>query len=152
MVTTNKHLLISESRGDSNRCTSCRGKLDQYDMYASHSSWCTSGIRFLRVVLVCGNPSWVTDRVGQSHWSQENGLLTQSTSYRLTDPWVRTQFLSRANQWSRGKSQTSIDNTLLGLPSLYHRHAIGTFNTCSRVPTPRSLTDIGRGYHIETSE
>jgi hypothetical protein len=23
------------------------------------------------------------------------------------------------------------------------------FNTCSRVPTPRSLTDIGGGYHIE---
>jgi hypothetical protein len=46
-------------------------------------------------------------------------------------------------------SQTSIDNRLLGLPGPYHRHAIDTFNTCSRVPTPRSLTDTGGGYHIE---
>jgi hypothetical protein len=48
--------------------------------------------------------------------------------------------------------QTSVDNRLLGLPSPYHRHAIGTFNTCSRVPTPRFLTDIGGGYHIENLE
>jgi hypothetical protein len=47
------------------------------------------------------------------------------------------------------KSQTSVDNRLLGLPDPYHRHAIGTFNTCSRVTTPRSLTDTGGGYHIE---
>jgi hypothetical protein len=46
-------------------------------------------------------------------------------------------------------SQTSIDNRLLGLPGSYHRHAIGTFNTCSRVPTPRSLIDTGGSYHIE---
>jgi hypothetical protein len=35
------------------------------------------------------------------------------------------------------------------LPGPYHHHAIGTFNTCSRVPNPQSLTDTGRGYHIE---
>jgi hypothetical protein len=46
-------------------------------------------------------------------------------------------------------SQTSVDNRLLGLPGPYHWHAIGTFNTCSRVSIPRSLTDTGRGYHIE---
>jgi hypothetical protein len=46
-------------------------------------------------------------------------------------------------------SQTSIDNRLLGLPGPYHWHAIGTFNTCSRVPAPRSLTDTCEGYHIE---
>jgi hypothetical protein len=47
------------------------------------------------------------------------------------------------------KVKTSINSRLLGLPGSYHRHAIGTFNTCSRVPTPRSLTDTGRDYHIE---
>jgi hypothetical protein len=31
-----------------------------------------------------------------------------------------------------GKSQASVDIQLLGLPGLYHRYAIGTFNTCSR--------------------
>jgi hypothetical protein len=33
-----------------------------------------------------------------SHCSQEKGLPTQSTARRLTDPRVRTQFLSQANQ------------------------------------------------------
>jgi hypothetical protein len=49
-------------------------------------------------------------------------------------------------------SQAPVDGRLLGLPGPYHWHAISTFNSCSRVPTPRSLTDIGGGYHIETSE
>jgi hypothetical protein len=48
-----------------------------------------------------------------------------------------------------GKRQTSIDNQLLGLSSPYHRHAIGTFNTCSRRPAHRSLTDTGVGYSLE---
>jgi hypothetical protein len=46
-------------------------------------------------------------------------------------------------------SQASIGGRLLGLSGPYDRHAIGTFNTCSRVPTFRSLTDAGGGYHIE---
>jgi hypothetical protein len=46
-------------------------------------------------------------------------------------------------------SQTSVNNMLLGLPGPYHRHVIGTFNTCSRISTPRFLTDTGGGYHIE---
>jgi hypothetical protein len=152
MAATNKRLLISESRSVSNRCTPYRGKPDQHDTYASHASVCASGVRFLRAVPVHDNPSWVTDIVGQSHCSREKGLPTQSTAYRLTDPWVRTQFLSWANQWSSGESQTPVDGRLLGLPGPYHRHAIGTFNTCSRVPTPRSLIDTGEGYHIETLE
>jgi hypothetical protein len=51
-----------------------------------------------------------------------------------------------------GQSQAYIDSRLLGLLGLYHQHAIGTFNTYSQVPTPRSLTDTGGGYHIETLE
>jgi hypothetical protein len=46
-------------------------------------------------------------------------------------------------------SQAPIGGRLLGLPSPYHRHAIDTINTCSRVPTPQSLIDAGRGYHIK---
>jgi hypothetical protein len=45
--------------------------------------------------------------------------------------------------------QAPVDGRLLGLPGPYHRHTIRTFNTCSRVPTPRSLTDTAGGYHIE---
>jgi hypothetical protein len=81
------------------------------------------------------NPSWDADSIGQSHSSREKGLPTQSTTCRLIDPWVCTQFLSRVSQWRSGESQTSVDDRLLGLPDPYHRHAIGTFNTCSRGPT-----------------
>jgi hypothetical protein len=31
----------------------------------------------------------------------------------------------------------------------YHQHAISTFDTYSRVPTPQSLTDTAEGYHTE---
>jgi hypothetical protein len=51
-----------------------------------------------------------------------------------------------------GKSQASVDNQLLGLPSPYHRHAIGTFNTCSWGPIHRSLTDSGGGYCLEGAD
>jgi hypothetical protein len=148
MTVTNKRLPISESRGDSNWCTPYRGKLDQHDTYASHASPCMPGVRFLRAVPVRGNLSWVIDRVGQSHCSREKGLPTQSTARRMTDPWVRIQFLSWANQWSSGENQTSINSRLLGLPDPYHRHAISTYNTCSRGPTHRSLTDMGGGYNL----
>jgi hypothetical protein len=49
---------------------------------------------------------------------------------------------------SSGEKSTPVDNRLLGLPGPYHRHAIGTFNTCSWGPTERSLIDTGRGYNL----
>jgi hypothetical protein len=49
-------------------------------------------------------------------------------------------------QW--GQSQSSIDGRLLGLLGSSHQHTISTFNTCSRGPTHRSLTDTGRGYNL----
>jgi hypothetical protein len=49
---------------------------------------------------------------------------------------------------SSGEKSTHVDNWLLGLPGSYHRHAIGTFNTCSRGPTERSLIDTGGGYNL----
>jgi hypothetical protein len=148
VTATNRWLFISESRGDSNRCTPCRGKPAQHDMYASHRSPRTPDVRFLRAVYVRGNLSWVINRVGQSHCSREKGLPTQSTTYRLTDPRVHTQFCSRANQWRSGESQTSINSRLLGLSGPCHQHAIGTFNTCLRGPTHRSVTDTGGGYNL----
>jgi hypothetical protein len=48
-----------------------------------------------------------------------------------------------------GQSQHSIDGRLLDLPVSYHRHVIGTFNTCSRGPTQRFLTDTGGGYSLK---
>jgi hypothetical protein len=64
MTATNKRLLISESRGNSNRCTPYRGKPDQHTTYASHTSPRMPGIRFLWVVPVRGNLSWDADGFG----------------------------------------------------------------------------------------
>jgi hypothetical protein len=144
----NKRLLIFESHSNSNRCTPYRGKPDQHDTYAFHASLCTPDVRFLRVVPIRDNLSQVIDGVGQSHCSWEKGLPKQSTARQLTEPWVHTQFLSRANQWSSGESQTSVDSRLLGLSGPYHQYAIGTFNTCSWGPTHRSLTDTGECYNL----
>jgi hypothetical protein len=47
--------------------------------------------------MIPGNLSRVIDRVKQCHCSREKGLPTQSTARRLTDTWVRTQFLSWVN-------------------------------------------------------
>jgi hypothetical protein len=47
-----------------------------------------------------------------------------------------------------GVKPPCVSNQLLGLPGPYHRHAIGTFNTCSRGPIHRSLTDTGGGYNL----
>jgi hypothetical protein len=62
MTATNKRLLISESRGDSNRCTPCRGKPDQHDTYASHASPRMPSVRFPQVVPVRANLSRDADR------------------------------------------------------------------------------------------
>jgi hypothetical protein len=57
MTATNKWLLISESRGDSNRCTPCKGKPDQHTTYAFHSSPCLPSVCFMWVVLIRDNLS-----------------------------------------------------------------------------------------------
>jgi hypothetical protein len=74
---------------------------------------------------------------GSRHNPQPSWVIHRST----------TQFLSQHSHWSSNESQTSVNNRLLGLSGPYHWHAIGTSNTCSRVPTPWSLTNTGRGYH-----
>jgi hypothetical protein len=90
----------------------------------------------------------VINRFEQIHCTREEGLPTQSTARRPFDPRVHTQLLSHNSQRVVGKKSTHIDNRLLGLPGLYHRHAIGTFNTCSRGPIERSLIDTGGGYNL----
>jgi hypothetical protein len=152
MTITNKQLLISESHGDSNRCTPCRGKPDQH------------ATRFPRLVRICSKTIHIShgphiatlheviNRVEQGHYSREKGLPTQSTPCRLTDPWVHTEFLSWANQWSSGGKAKHHWQRLLCLPGPYHWHAIGTFNTCSQGPTHRSLTDIGGRYNFEGAD
>jgi hypothetical protein len=70
MTAMNKRLLISESRGDSNRCTPYRGKLDQHDMYASYASQHMPDVCFLRAVHVHGNHSCCH----QQRWTDPTAL------------------------------------------------------------------------------
>jgi hypothetical protein len=65
-IVTNKRLLISESRDDSNRCTPYRGKPDTHDTYAFRASPCMPYVRFLRAVHVCGNLSQAIISVGRT--------------------------------------------------------------------------------------
>jgi hypothetical protein len=124
MAATNKQLLISESRGDLNWCTPCRGKPDQHNMYAFHASPRTPGVRFILLLPKKSAPN----STSQPGWVAHGTHLSFSPKTAIE---------------AVGLTQAPMDGQLLGLPGLYHRHAIGTFNTCSRVPTPRTLTDTG---------
>jgi hypothetical protein len=149
MVATNKQLLISESHGDSNRCTPCSGKPDQHATYAFHAS-----PTYARRMLPAGGlRTWQPFTLTQQSWT-DSLLPRKSAPDSISQPgWVvhgtHLSFSPNTTTEAVRLSQTSVDNRLLGLPGPYHRHAIGTFNTCSRVPTPRSLTDTDGGYHIE---
>jgi hypothetical protein len=148
MTAANKRLVISESHGDLNRYTPCRGKPNQHATRFPHSVhvWSMT-IRISHGPHIASFHT-VVNRFEQIHCTQEEGLLTQSTAHWPTNPQVRIQLLSHNSHWSSGKSQASVDNWLLGLPSSHHRHAIGTFNTYSRGPTERSLIDTGGGYNL----
>jgi hypothetical protein len=63
---TKKWLLISEIYGDSNRCTSYRGKSDTHDTYVFCASPRKPRVRFLRAVPVRGNLSLAINIVGQT--------------------------------------------------------------------------------------
>jgi hypothetical protein len=90
MSATNKRLLISESRGDSNRCTPCRENPDQHDTYAS------TPVHARSVYAFCRQSPYVTT----FHWlprSRNRPLHSEevlATKNRLTQPssWV-TSFL-----------------------------------------------------------
>jgi hypothetical protein len=98
---TNKRLLISESRGDSNRCTPCRGKPDQHATYASHSSPRMLGVRFLWAVPVRDNLSLAHTKSKQTP-TPGRSLGNQ----RQTDPAVVLGDLilpPMRQPWSRGE-------------------------------------------------
>jgi hypothetical protein len=107
MTATNKRLLISESHGDSNRCTPCRGKLDQHATRFPRSVhvW-SKTIHISRGSHIATLYETLTD-LNISHCSREKGLPTQFTTRRLTNARVHTQLLSRASQWSRGRKTSS---------------------------------------------
>jgi hypothetical protein len=70
----------------------------------------------------------------------------QRAAGRSMGPYPASLLSQPMKQW--GQSQASINDRLLDLMGSYHQYVIGTFNTCSRWPTERSLTDTGGGYNL----
>jgi hypothetical protein len=109
---------------------------------------------YTRHMLPAGGPR--TWQPFVSHWQGwTDALLTRKNAPDSTSQpdWVvrrtRLRFSPNTAIKAMRLSQAPVDGRLLGLLGSYHWYAIGTFNTCLQVPTPRSLTDTGRGYHIE---
>jgi hypothetical protein len=107
MTATNNRLVISESHDDSNRCTPYRENPDQHATHFLRSVhvW-SKTIHISRGPHISTFHEMPTD-LDIFHCSREKGLPTQCTTRRLTNPRVHTQFLSRANQWSRGCKPSS---------------------------------------------
>jgi hypothetical protein len=148
MTATNKRLLISESHGDSNWCTPCRGNPTNTS-HASHTQ-SAYGLRpYISHVVHIYQPFvrrrqiWMDPIAPEKNGSRYN---PQHTGWSIRGS-VPSFSLEPTNE-TMGVSQAHVDDQLLGLPGPYRRYAIGTFNTCSRGPTHRSLTDIDGGYNL----
>jgi hypothetical protein len=95
--------------------------------------------------------TWSTySNISWSHQQQwtEPLLPIQSTARRLTDLLVCTQFLSRTNHWSSGGKATICWRQTIRFTGPIYQHVIGTFNTCSRGSTHRSLTNTSGSYNL----
>jgi hypothetical protein len=170
MTATNKRLPISESHGDLNQCTPCREKPDQH------------ATRFPRLVCVwstttrisCGphiaTVHTIINRFEKIHCTREEGLLTQSTARRLTDPRVCTQLLSHNSPWSSGEKSSFywhlttrltgpispacdryVQYLLTGAnPSVLHRHRQGYNLGGANLPhtTPRPSPPAVSTFHL----
>jgi hypothetical protein len=148
MTATNKRLFISESHGDSNRCTPYRGKPDQHATRFPRSVrvWFkTIHIsRGAHIATFCKTTTGLADLIApEKKGSRHN---TYHVGWPICD--FVPSFSPEPTNEAGGVSQTPVGDQLLGLLVPYHRHAIGTFNTCSRGPTHRSLTDTSGGYNL----
>jgi hypothetical protein len=149
-MATNKRLLTSKSRGDLNQCTPSWGNLIHMThtlptpIHVHHSY---ASYRQSTYVATFHRSSTASDRVTAP---KKKDLLTTSPGRRLTYLQVPIQFLSPSEPlkyWRKPniRWQTSYIN-LLGP---YQQHVISTFNTYSRGPTHRSLTNTDESYNLE---
>jgi hypothetical protein len=69
---------------------------------------------------------------------------------KLTRPssWVTSFFLPHNSLRVWEKDFGQVVTQLHQFTRPIYQHAIGTFNTCSRGPSHRSLTDTGGGYNL----
>jgi hypothetical protein len=124
-----------------------QGEPDTHDMYAPVP------IHVWHMYASCGQSPYmitfhaVINNIGQSHYSKKR---SESTAYRLINPWIHTQFLFYNNHWSSGsKAKHLLTTDYIDLLGPYLHHIISTFNTSSRGPTYRSLMDTDRCYNFE---
>jgi hypothetical protein len=136
-TTMNKWLLISESHGDSNRCTPCR-----------------RNVIHMTCTLPVGGPRiWQPFTLTQQSWA-DSLLLRKSAPDSTSQPGsvsrgTHLSFSPKHNHWSNALKPNICGRTCyIGLLGPYHQHVINTFNTCSRGPTHWSLTDTGGGYNL----
>jgi hypothetical protein len=106
-----------------------------------------------RHTLSAGSPRMWYPFIG-SH-KVETGPYTRKKSWQLKIDWP-----SRRLGWPHSSSHaTALElgrevlaqwlHSYISLLGPYHQHAIGTFNTCSRGPTERSLIDTGGATTLE---
>jgi hypothetical protein len=129
-----------------------QGKPDQHATHISHSVhvW-SQTIRIShdqRIATFYESPI----DLDRSHYFWEKGIpdyIPSTSADWSVGPHLVSLLLSTKEVV--GLSQASVGGKLLGLPGPYHRYAIGTFNTCLRGLTHRSLIDIGGGYNHLTA-
>jgi hypothetical protein len=126
-----------------------QGKPNKHGTYTFHASPSTPDVCFLRVIPVHDNLSRVTDRIGRILLPLRKSAPDSTSQPGSVARGTHLSFSLKTAIGVVGLRQAPVDGRLLGLLGPYHWHAIGTFNTCSQVPTPRSLNDTGGGYHIE---
>jgi hypothetical protein len=148
MTAINKRLLISESRGDSNRCTPCRGKLDQHATRFPRSVHVWS-----MTIRISRGPYMATfhtiiNRFEQIHCTWEEGLPTQSIAHQPSDPQVRTQLLSHNSEWSSGEKSSFCWQPTTRLTGPISPACDRYIQYLLAVPTERSLIDTGGSYNL----
>jgi hypothetical protein len=82
-----------------------------------------------------------------SYCSRESVLPVQPPA-RLSNSWVMVCFSPKLVSGAVGESQHLLTTCYLVYWVYKHQHVISTFNTCSRVSTPRCLIDTDGSYHI----
>jgi hypothetical protein len=146
-MATNKRLLISESRGNSNWCTSFRETWSTCHTLSTLGPSMTLNHTYL-TRYAYNNLLWVINNIGRILLLQRNSAPDSTSQPGRVAHMTRLSLSSNATIKSVGLSQSSIDGRLLGLLGPYRQHAISMFNTCSWQPTHQSLTDTGGGYNL----
>jgi hypothetical protein len=142
-------ILISESRGDLNRCPHCKGKPDQHITFSTLNPRMTLDYTYL-TWSTYNNVSWVIDRFG---WISLPLRNKDSRLHPQHDGWPicgsPPSFSLPHNQWSNRLKPNFCRWQATKLTGPIYQFVIGTFNTCSRGSTHRSLAGTGRATTLK---